>query len=261
MSRRRISRLLASRVIGLTLVLFLGLLTLIGSGGGSGFDLPLAFDQSPAGIYFGFFTSTTAGPNQVLGIISEDFDAQFFSSQLHYAGNVAVDGDTLTGTLTDYRGSRNAFFGFGGVSSITLEGSVATAGGMFGEYTGTNDEGRFNLDYLDSYERASSLDLLAGVWTYSLASSGGGVYVVTFDIAADGIIFGSDTDGCVFNGELRVIDDRYNAYRAVMSISSCNDVVGDYSGLASFSDEPAGPDRLDLAINNARFAFRAPLSN
>ncbi len=217
-------------------------------------------DASPSGIYQGRLVSTTAGNLDVMGVISENSDTWLRSLFASYSGIVSVDGEALTGTLTEYRGERNLFYGFDGVSSVLLDGTVAEREGISGDYTGDLDQGQFFLNYLDLYERGPSLILLSGIWTSSLGSAGGGVYVVTMEIGADGQLFGSDSDGCVFRGELSVIDGRYNAYQAAISISLCNEIDGDYSGLAYLSDFAGGQDnQLDFGISNESFAFAARL--
>ena len=220
-----------------------------------------ATDQSPSGIFFGTFTADGPPPatSRAIGIVSEDFDAQFpvlLSSQLHYAGRVSVNGTALGGALTEYRGAFRNFTGVNGVSSVDLNGEALTADELSASYTGATGSGQVELDYSTIYEAGSSLDSTAGIWSFGEAFLGGGAYAVTVDIDATGPLFGSDSDGCVFSGRIRIIDDRYNAYGASVSIDNCGNFDGDYDGLAFLSDQnPGRLNLLTISVSNDVFAF------
>ena len=218
--------------------------------------------ESPSGIYFGQIT-TTVGANpvsiDVTGIVSEQGDVQLLlpiDAQRHYAGMVQVDGTSLSGALTEYRGAEGRFLGIDEIAAATLDGTVSTADSLVGDYSSTLDEGRFTLGYLLSYETDSSLDLMVGVWTLDLAAAGGGVYTVTWDIDANGVIFGTDTNGCVFEGNVSLIDTRYNAYRIAVDVTFCGAINGEYSGLA-YLEAVGGPDLnwMSVSVSNRVFAF------
>ena len=218
-------------------------------------------DQSPSGFYTGSFTSTVTSPSpsrQAIGIISEAFDTHVLLANQHYAGNVAVDDIDLSGNLVEYRGRQGVFLGFDGLARVSLVGEITERDGMFGTYAGEGAEGRFALTYNVAYEDGSSLDLLSGLWTYSQASSGGAVYMLTLELDDSGQLFGSDTAGCVFSGQLNLIDDRYSAYRASISVSTCGDVDGDYSGLAFYPSATAA-EFLYLGTDNGQFALATQL--
>jgi len=219
---------------------------------------PLDIDQLPGGFYSGSFTSTVIQPSParpVTGIISEGFDAQFLLANEYYAGFVAVSGMSLTATLTEYSGRQGVFVGFDGTSTVSLDGEVTERDGMFGTYTGDDDEGRFALTYSVAYEEGSSLDRLAGIWSYSQASSGGAVYTITLELDDGGQLFGTDTAGCVFSGQLTIIDARYAAYRAAINVSMCDQVDGDYTGLVFYPDSGF----LTIGTDNGEFAFTTQL--
>ena len=219
---------------------------------------PLDIDQLPGGFYSGSFTSTVVQPSParaVTGIISEGFDAQLLVANDHYAGFVAVSSNSLSGTLTEYSGRQGVFVGFDGTSTISLDGEVTERDGMFGTYTGDVDEGRFALTYNAAYEEGSSLDQLSGIWSHSQASSGGAVYTITLEVDGGGQVFGTDTAGCVFSGQLTIIDARFAAYRAAINVSMCDAVDGDYTGLVFYPN--AG--LLTIGTDNGLFAFATQL--
>jgi hypothetical protein len=223
---------------------------------------PPVVHESPSGIYFGQIT-TTVGANpvsiNVTGIVSEQGDVQFLlpiDAQRHYAGMVQVDGTSLAGTLTEYRGAEGRFLGIDEIAAATLDGTVSTADRLVGDYSSTLDEGQFILDYVPSYETDSSLDLMVGVWTFDMAGAGGGVYTVTWDVDANGVIFGTDTNGCVFDGDVSLIDTSYNAYRITVDVTLCGAINGEYSGLA-YLEAVGGPDLnwMTVSVSNPVFAF------
>ncbi len=247
---------------GICVLFIFGLLGIAGCGDSSTLSPtvlappPPPAPLSPGGLYIGQFTSTVTGlpvGRQVVGVVSEELNAHFFGGggSSTFAGTVATgDGNALRGTLTEYLGSVSAFFGTRGIRTLELDGTL-DATGLFGDYAATDDEGRFNLNHFADYERPSSLDLPAGVWSFNLASAGGAVYIVTLTIDDDGQVFGSDTAGCVFNGQLSIIDSQYNAYRITINISSCREFDGGYTGLAFLHNS----QRLGFSVANANFAF------
>jgi len=240
------------------------LLVSCGDGGTISLTRPVPVVNSPSGIWAGSFTSTTNGAiHPVTGVVSESNEAQFVATAMaerHYSGVVAVDGETLTGTLNTYLGREGPFLGFDGVQSIMLDGTVAERSGMFGDYTGDEDGGRFNLDYSANYETGSSLDSTSGIWNYSEASAGGALYTVTLDIDDNGTLFGTDTGGCVYSGQLTLIDDRFNSYQAEFNISSCITKNGDYVGLAFLTSIGGGQlNQLVLGVSKPNRAFAALL--
>lgn len=238
---------------------------LVASCDGAGWTGLITRNKSPAGIYSGIFFSTAASrpeSRMVTGIVSEDSEIHLIVqptvSFSQYGGMVSVDGDALTGTMTEYLGARARWFGFDGVRSITLEGTVSERERLFGDYSG-DDQGTFGLDYSDKYDRPSALDQVSGIWTFDLGSSGGGVYNVTFDTDPIGQLFGTDTNGCIYSGEFEIVDSRFNAYAVSVTVSSCQPVEGGYTGLA-FRDSFQGIERLWLFFDNGRYAFSTTLS-
>ena len=232
-----------------------------GSSDGRSVALASAAAGTPAGIFFGTITADGAQPvnYQAIGIISENFEVQmpvFVSSQLHYAGQVTASGTAVSGTLTEYRGAWRRFSGLDGVSSVDLDGTVSSADGMVATFNGQSSAGQMSLDYSAIYEDGSSLDSTAGVWSFGEAFLGGGAYAVTLDIDANGLVFGSDSDGCIFSGSVSIIDDRYNVYSASIRIDNCGDFDGGYNGLAFLADAGGGRlNQLTLSVSNESFAF------
>jgi len=220
---------------------------------------PIVVDQSPGGIYTGSFTSTVLQPSparQTIGVVSEDFDANFLLADQHYAGNLAVDGISLSGVLVEYSGRQGVFIGFGGLTTVSIDGEVTERDGMFGTYAGDTAEGRFSLAYSETYEEGTPDELLSGIWSYNESSAGGGVYTITVEIDGAGQVFATDTAGCVFSGQLTAIDDRFSAYRVAVNVSACGETDGDYSGLAFYE---SANEVLYIGTDNGQFALAVQL--
>lgn len=204
-------------------------------------DIVIVEEQSAAGIYLSItsmFVSVAVEPpaqNPVNVIIASTGEARFlfFGStgaplmHTQLVGDVNVTVDKFTASLKAYSdGNVHA-------PPVTLDGTVETKDGIWGEYTWDLDFGRFNLSYDPSYERLSVLSKLEGIWVFNQASSGGLVYTITFSIDPDGTVFGSDTLGCVYNGSFQIINSSFNVYRLSLEASLCGSLDGSYEGLAS----------------------------
>jgi hypothetical protein len=243
----------------------LGVAVFVASCGGNDGALapPSLPTQSPSGIWIGPFTSTVdASVSQTLGVVSRDNDVQLVAgavSARHFAGNFSTDGDLLTGTLNVYLGRQGPFVGFDGIQSISVDGTVSENDGLFGDYSGDEDQGRFNLNYLGIYDNSSSLELTAGTWSFVGASASGPLYTVVFDIDINGNLFGSDSAGCIYSGRVSLIDEQFNAYAATFNVTDCLLSNGDYIGLAWISSIGGGQqNQLTLALTKGIRAFAAP---
>jgi len=206
---------------------------------------PAVEDQSAAGIYGSIASDFISEANDhsvrnpVDAIITSTGEARFMffgstDTPLMYTqlvGNVNVAADKLTASLKEYSDGNVQ------LSSVELDGTVATKDGAWGSYTWGQDFGRIVLNYLSTYEESSELSKLEGIWTFSQASSSGQTFTYTLTIDQDGMVFGSNTAGCVFNGKFIIIDSQYNVYRLLLETSLCGDLDGSYKGLATL-DEP-----------------------
>jgi len=78
-------------------------------------------------------------------------------------------------------------------------------------------EGRIDLSYQPSlYERPSSLATLKGSW--SLRETATGPVIANISIDSAGQISGTDAQGTAYNGNVQIIDARYNAYQINLQI-------------------------------------------
>jgi hypothetical protein len=89
------------------------------------------------------------------------------------------------------------------------------------------DIGAMNLEYNPVYEQPSSLELLQGDWQF-VDRDGLTISISMFD----GQWTGKDSDDCRYQGNMSVINPKYNAYDVTLTISACASVNGEYQGLA-----------------------------
>jgi len=126
----------------------------------------------------------------------------------------------------------------------TLEGTVdcTTAGGTQSSVT-------VNLEYQPLYDLDSDLDAFIGTWTNSFDP---GTDVANVD--AMGVITGQDGSGsgCIYGGQVTIIDPNYNAYDVEWTYSSC---VGEAAVLngATFS----GIGAVDNTVTPTEFILGA----
>jgi hypothetical protein len=222
-------------------------------------DIVIVEDQSAAGIYLSiasmFVSEAIEYPaqNPVNVIIANTGEARFLffgstGTPLMYTqlvGKVNVAADKLTASLKEYSD------GNAQTSTVDLDGTIVTKDGAWGSYTWDQDFGRFVLNYVSTYEEPSELNKLQGIWTFSQASSSGLTFTLTLTIDPDGTVFGSNTEGCVYNGKFKIIDAQFNVYRLLLETSLCGDLDGAYKGLASlFEFESLPPRKLMFGLTN-----------
>ena len=211
--------------------------------GGSDSSSSSTENQSAAGVYItnSWFISEANELLQypVTVLIASTGEARFllFSSSTgsimlspQFAGTVNVAAEKLAASLVFYSDGNIQTF------PVSLEGTVVPKDNIMGDYVWGQDFGQFVLNYSPLYDEPSVLSKLEGIWTFNQASSGGAVFTFTLTIDADGTIFGSNTDGCVYNGKMSIIDSRYNVYRMSLDSSLCGELDGVYEGLATFSE-------------------------
>ena len=157
-------------------------------------------------------------------------------------GTVELDGTGYTSTYA-------LFVMDGGPFDVAkLTGNVSEQNEIVSHFVTINggDTGAMNLAYDAVYEVPSSLEAVSGAWSYTDRDN----LTTELSIAADGVIQGRDSDSCVYNGQLEVIDPRYNAYRLVMDIRDCSSVDGEYEGV-TFLEQ----DQLSVQVANAKYAL------
>lgn len=122
-------------------------------------------------------------------------------------------------------------------STSQISGSLSS-----GMLVGTFDfEGRpysFSLASTPGYFEALTLQDLAGVYTNTLPTIGGGAATTyTIAITADGTVTGSHVNGCIYNGSVSITNTARNMFQLRMQLSNCTIAGiygprnGEYTGL------------------------------
>jgi len=108
------------------------------------------------------------------------------------------------------------------------------------------DTGALNVTYSELYDKPSSLAYLQGDWSYADRDN----LVSTISIDKDGVLAGSDSDGCEYLGSLEIINPDKNVYRAHVEVGECASVSDVYEGVAFLQD-----GALAVQIANKKYAL------
>lgn len=247
----------------LVLLLTLSIMSACGGGGDSSSQSALA-TQRIAGIWIGTFTSNVVSSTfDVTGIIAESGIGRFASTSTgaQYSGVISVNGMGVNGI--SFSATVNAYAPFGEVfpdgsrvGIVGISGAATPRGAMSGTYSGVGDSGTFSLTYSGLYERPSSLSSVAGTWS-GIVSSGDNN---TITVDSSGNITGSSTSGCIYSGNVGIIDPFYNAYSVNLSLNNnCGFGSGNYNGFAALTDTSIPNDTLLIEVSNPSFSFVASL--
>lgn len=137
------------------------------------------------------------------------------------------DWATLTGTVTDNEAGQKQIQSY----FKTLNGG---------------DTGALTTAYQGLYDQPSTLGLVLGDWEYTDRDE----LTTSLMIDEKGMLVGDDSDGCVYTGQVKVINPMYNAYHTNIAITECGSTGGDYEGV-SFMDDGV----LTVQIANPQYAF------
>jgi hypothetical protein len=226
--------------VSLLLAVVLGLASGCGGGGGgweiaSGpFEIAPPEAVDPGGIWIGTVESPDLG--NAVGIstsagelrIMDDRGVSLFA-QVQQVGYDFVDPDASLFAVPGSVFSSGTSVVNGPVNAAIYEQEAI---GM-GVLPNTGDELYFQALYSEIHRRNSSLTRVSDTWQDESDN--------TYTIDADGSIFGQNARGCVYDGQISLIDMDYNVYRVEINTSSCQEENGNFSGLgAVFDDAEAG---------------------
>ena len=219
-------------------VLIAVLMNSCGGGGGSSPAPPLAISPtSPVGgIWEGTFSSNVITFDaQIIGLASEDQEVRFISNDgVQTFGPVSVSGSNVSGNLTSIAPSGYSFVDGSQIGVITINGTIAEKQSLFGEYSGTGDQGTLSLQYNSLYDRDSSLSLLEGTWNMDYLDS---QYIdLTLNVQSDGTFTGNDISGTTYEGNITIINPEYNCYRVIVTVTDVSNNGYVYSGLLALGD-------------------------
>ena len=176
---------------------------------------------------------STAVSHKAKAICSGDvtLDGEHYTAKYHlYALDGApFDQATITGILSD--GTIDSHF-------VTMNGG---------------DTGSLTISYSSIYEQISSLELVAGEWTFTDRDN----LVTNFSIDLQGVVSGKDSDQCEYQGKINLINPKYNAYDVTLNIMNCDSVSGEYKGLGYIDNQESELFRID--VTNELYGFHYDL--
>lgn len=202
-----------------------------GGGGGGGSDAtdnnvvvppPVQAPVMPAGVWTG--TVTADGViYEAAGIIAPDGEARFITDGGEQTGlSLTLDGGSFSATGESYTYD-GIYLGAGTASGSFTETTIAGTTESNGEVQST-----FAFIQSDVTADGASLDAIKG--NYSDLNQTASVAIDT-----DGVITGSDVDGCIYEGQVTIPNTDINVYELSLTISTCGEYDGDYSGLATYA--------------------------
>jgi hypothetical protein len=235
------------RSLALITVIFLGVISVLGSGGGDddpGYvQYPL---QDPTGVWYGHYTywnDLIYSRISLMGVVWQgrwmlfhnnvDFDIW----DRLYEGHPTVTQQFVAGDFITFDNHN--------IISIDYhEGYVYTKESISGSVN--NPEYYFvgfSMSYSPLTEIGASLSITDSNWTEVLSDM-----TTTLSIDANGIITGSDTNGCIYNGTIEIPDTNKNIYKIVVNLANCGELNGSYSGLGFTS---SSNNVFQLSISNS----------
>ncbi len=235
-------------------VIFSFVLLLACGGGDDGGDVPPATPAvSMEGIWTGtFYSNVTASYYQIIGITSESNESHFISDwgAQYIVSNPNISGNSFSATAKGYAPIGETFPDGSSSGSISVSGTCIEMQSITGTYSGLGDNGTISLSYSTLYERASSLSKVSGAWA-GLVNG----YIQSISIDSSGNIIGADTSGCVYAGNVSIINATYNVYGVNINVSSCGSYNGTYAGLATLGDTSAMDDTLYYGVHNNAYSI------
>jgi hypothetical protein len=210
-------------------LLILGAVSLVtcGGGGGDGGGGEGASPEQTEGIWTGTASLDSQSWPDVVALIDSTGRTNIILQRTgggddQFRGNLVSSQGTL-----DSSESFLSLFGFSGdlsdVFSLTqgyvspgsaLTATLSTAGSF--PRTAT-----LNLTYDTVYDRPASLALVSGTWGETIGTT----YTLTLAIDSAGTINGSDSQGCVYSGTVRIPDRDHDLYTLNVDIQSCYNIV------------------------------------
>ncbi|MGH8444139.1 MAG: hypothetical protein ACREVL_02680 [Solimonas sp.] len=222
----------------------------VGDGGANGAI------STAAGIYYGHIGSGSDAP-EFFGLVTKNGKARFVEKDgtdytvITPAPVLPADDGTFSVDYFRYvAGSRDGGGVFAGTWAKPALGSAGISGTL-GDGSGSRD---FDIDYVASdYERAASLEMVAGTYSASYTTNGQ-TLTATLTINSDGSLSGSGDGNCTYGGGVSVPDATRNGYEIALN-PSC--FTGNFSGVGAYY--PAGALQqealLRFAVSNNNYGF------
>jgi len=218
-----------------------------GGGGGGGNVTTPTPDQAIGGAWVG----TDGNGDQVLALSTESGDLHWVipATGEQGFGTATVNGSDVSLSYT-YVAPLGSTLADGSTSATcTASGTVSERQSLSANTSCTTSAGgTFNnsvsLSYDQLYELDSSLATIAGNYDD---------FGQVINLASNGVIFEQDANtGCVINGQVGVVDSRYNSYSISFTYSNCQGVYAVLNG-ATFTglgiyDNTTTPHQITVGV-------------
>jgi len=186
-----------------------------------------------AGLYQGNFYSETFGrviPGWAAIAPNGEFAAVSFEAMAG-VGTWSVRGTTFQGSGTAVSADPDFTFS----SSLSLSGETSPGYRMIGNYrVSGGDRGTFEMFAVPAlYRRGISLSDISGSYTAQNLVTG---FRGNASITQSGRISGSDSFGCVYGGQITILDPSFNLFEATVTVSQCGVSDGTYQGYGAQID-------------------------
>ena len=242
-------------LVRLVSIISLGTLAACGGGGSSDpAQNPPVPDAAVGGLWAGTVTDNVFNePQFFLGVSTDDGRFRFLSADTlgQFVGTFDASGTSLSGSGVGIAPVGSTWLDDSTTIDIAFTGTISERVSMSGNWSGgTGETGTFSFAYDGIYERGSSLSTVAGSWV-SLDEFNNPVGSITID--AEGRMDAQDAAGCLYSGDVSIINPSYNAYNLSLTVTSCGEFNGAYSGLAVVADAAATDDLLIYSVDNANW--------
>jgi len=199
-------------------------------------------------------------------------------------GETSQDDDTIEGSFTAYApdgyvfsfDAKTAACTLTGVFRETIDQDLEEVKSIDASYECRDEDqlitasGRILADYNAMlYEQPSSISRIAGDvgnsenWCGLDFSTTNNNVELAFDIFNDGtqgIVNGSNIEGCQYSGAIDIIDAAFNLYGITLTADACEFLDGTYSGLATYKAGADGsPDEFIYQIDNGNTITTQPV--
>jgi hypothetical protein len=222
---------------------------LAGCGGGSGGDgtnAPTSGTTPPTaaaptvGVWKGTISSSTTGQTaQVVTLTGHDGHSVWMTTDGRvWSGQVPQTGSHFDATFTGHMHEGAQFPDGTNHGSATMSFEHHAQHSTDGHHAGSGDSGRFDMDLSPMWDRAASMETVAGVYTRTTSNG----YAMTMTIGANGQMMATDNRGCVLNGTVGVPDAMHNMYAIDATVTSCGTLDGHYQGMGALVDADAMQD-------------------
>ncbi len=229
------------------LILYLAVISLVGCDGseeGAFAALPprpAPADQAIGGIWQGTDSNLTG----ILALSTESGRIHFINGDGDQGfGTALVDGTAVTINYTLVPEFGRRLIDGSKFASCTAAGTIRERQSLSLTTDCTTDLGADStvsalLLYDNLYDRDSSLATIAGTYND---------FTVILTIDANGVLFEQDPlTGCVFNGQVSIIDNDFNAYDVLLDVSGCGSTIdilngSVFAGIATLDNIPGNPD-------------------